>query len=227
METTYQKPVIIAVLFSLTVMCSGCGLSRILRADFDQYSGTPANEMLQNDIPGIPDGDRIDNVIPTVLVEENGPLTGKNLRIDGQLDFIVADHKTPDKYVISWKGKRNQFDTGVSTISFLDSNGNEALVLRFDGQSIRQLTGDNLEPPAFHRSAIATHSFSVEINMAGVGHTSVTYQEEGQSQSPIKIDHPNLRFRDSDFNKLRTIRFHSPTNGTYHLDDLNVFTKSN
>lgn len=222
MKTINSKLLTLTTSCIVATMLYGCGLSRVLLADFDQYPNTPANELLETSIPGIPDGDRIDNVQPSVFVV-SGPLPGKDLRIEGQLDFITADHNTPDLYQISWTGSREQFDTGNSEISFLDNNGHEALVLRFNGQTVRQLTGDDLEPPPFQSSSTAQHNITVAINMGGVGSVDVTYQEAGDEP----IAHNNLKLRDPHFSHLRAIHCSGNSSATYYLDDLNVFAKAN
>ncbi len=211
------QPFFLALAISLLTV--GCGVNRLLLADFDNYPGSPGDELLIGPIPGIPDDDRIHEVIPSVAVTESGPISGKSLRVSGRSDIRTAPHQTPDRYVIDWEGVRPDHESGSSTIRFLDQDGDEALVLRVDHSQIRQLTGDDPEPPPFTLAADTSHFLTVEINMGGVGSLGVTF-EQGGSTTP----HLNLEFRDPDFDELQTIRFDGgETSATYFVDDLNVF----
>jgi hypothetical protein len=200
----------------------GCGTNRVLLADFDKYSGTPSDDLLIGNIPGIPQGDRIENVLSFVAVTTTG-LPGKSLGIDGRADLVTATHDTPDLYQVDWDGRREAVSAQPTTITFLDNDGDSALVLRFEDLALHQLTGDELEPPPFQVSPSGSHSLRVTIDTRGVGRVDVRFQEEGNEP----ILHGNLHFRDADFDELRAVRFEGTSASTYFMDRLSVLTKSN
>jgi len=117
------------------LLSTGC-FSRVLRADFNEYAGTPIDEQLNGSIPGIPDGDTIQNAqSSTVVVDE--VIEDKSVRIRGQLELFPADHDTPDEYIIDWVGFREFIgNSGNSTISFLDNDGDAALCLLYTSRCV-------------------------------------------------------------------------------------------
>jgi hypothetical protein len=243
---------LMVVLFSIT----GCGTSRILSTDFDQYDDFPQDFQLVGGIPGLPSGDLISDASPLVAVTNDAALPGKNLLVGGTIgdtglggsvDFTTASHETPDEYRIQWYGRRKvQANNAWTSIVFLDSSSSsasEALGLRFAGVqsgevSIIQLeTGDN-PPPApilfdfnkenpTHTLLITLHMSTHTIDVTFVPNLLTPPNAPGDEDWSGPTKFTGLHFKDPDFSALRIIRVEAESQfGAYYIDNLNVFTKT-
>jgi hypothetical protein len=203
------------------LLSTGC-FTRVLRADFNEYAGAPVDELLNGSIPGIPDGDFIQNTQSSAVVVDE-VIEDKSVRIRGQLELFPAEHDTPDEYIIDWVGFREFIgNSGNSTISFLDNDGDAALVLEFDGElgRINILSGTEFAPPVPVGSLI--HVIEISINMTGLGSVDFSYQESDDPPDELN----NLEFLDEDFDELENILFEGASNATYYMNDLDVFTRT-
>lgn len=204
------------------LLATGCA-NRILNADFDKYAGTPtAGDALDRPIPGLPEGDTIENT-ENVEVVVDEVIRGKTARIRGQMDLLPAAHTTPDMYVIKWTGMRSFIaNEGVSTVSFLDEDGDAALVLEFEGATgrLHWRTGDDPAPSTMLGGLV--HDIEITIDMRGVGNIDVMINE--MDGSPNR--HENLDFLEAGFDELARIRFEGAANATYYLAELDAVTKS-
>lgn len=205
---------------ALVLTTTGCGVSRVLRADFNEYTGEPSGEDLNGPIPGVPDGDAIENAGDVSVGVDQGFIEGKSLEIQGSVDFVPASHETPDEYQIDWLGFRTFIgQSGTSTMTFLDDDGEVALELVFSGEdgNLHLTTGTEFVPSVMLGSL--PHDIDITIDFS-IKRMNFSYQEVNE-EVPHELN--GLDFLDSGFDGLDRIRFEGPSNATYFLNDLDVF----
>lgn len=211
----------LCLLVTPMLLSTGC-FSGILRADFNEYAGTPSDGQLNGSIPGEPDGDSIQNADDVDVVVDEA-IDGKSVRIQGQIELLPTSHSTPDEYLIDWVGSRLLLDnSGISIVSILDNDGDAALILEFDGltDELRVLSGS----PAVDGIPLSdlVHVIEMTIDMTGEGSIDFKYQEFGEE--PEQLD--NLEFLDPEFDEFGSADFQGSSNATYYMNDLTVITNS-
>jgi hypothetical protein len=203
------------------LLSTGC-FSGILRADFNEYAGTPSDAQLNGSIPGEPDGDSIQNADDIDVVVDEA-IDGKSVRIQDQIELLPASHSAPDEYLIDWVGSRALLDNnGISLVSILDDDGDAALILEFDGvlDELRVLSGSPAVAPIPLTDLV--HVIEITIDMTGDGNINFKYQELGEEPDELS----NLEFLDPEFDEFGSADFQGSSNATYYMNDLTVITNS-
>jgi hypothetical protein len=213
-------------ILGLLLTSTGCGVERLLRADFNEYASPPVGAGLNGPLPGVPEGDRIENVAAGVnLVEDAVGIDGWSMRIDGgTVDFVPADHDTPDEYEINWRGFREYANnSGGTTVAFIDDDGEEAFEMFFDGEGgdVHYIEGGGSELYDLV-SNDHPHDFTVILHM-DVRRVSVRFQE---LTAPFPSETTGLFFIDDGFDVLDRIRIQADSDGQYHIADLDVWGRS-
>lgn len=111
----------------------------------------------------------------------------------------------------------------MSSIAFLDAQGNAALELDFDG-SVGHLslnTGTQFVPSIMLGNA--PHVIKLNIYMGNAGRINFSWQES-TDDVPHKLN--NLAFLNGNFSRLHRIRFMGASNATYYVNDVDVFTRT-
>lgn len=202
------------------LLATGC-FSQVLRADFNEYAGTPSDSELDGSIPGKPNGDSIQNANDVDVVVDEA-IDGKSVRIHGQIELLPESHSVPDAYVINWVGLRALVDNDdTSEIEILDSDGDAALVLEFDGANseLNVMSGSDSVPPISVSNLV--HTIQMRVDLRNEGFVDFVYQEVGGPPTEL----PNLAFLE-DFDNLSSINFLGDEDATYYMNDLTVTTET-
>ncbi len=206
------------IALSLTFCLSSCGLTGILRADFDQFQVLDPPLF----IPGDPVGDQI-TAVQSAWESESGSPEGEFLQISGSADFVVADHDLPDEYQITIQGAIDIANFSPMRIRFMDKDGNNALVIERDGGHFHILSGNEFEPPTLEIEFGHVQEITVIIRTKGIDPVdiSISYFEQDD------LGHKKLEIRDEDFGKLDRIRIVGSTSSPYLLDKISAYTRNN
>lgn len=213
---------------ALTALLGGCGPLPpiILSSNVDRYNDGTSLELVGPSIPGAPDGDFIQNVIPSVSVTTGGTdlMSGHKVQVSGgRIDYRTADHDVPDTYVITWRGMREQrTSTAQTTIRFQDAAGRLALVVRLRQASFAVDEGDDAAIPEPTYSDQFPHDVQVTIDMTGGKGFWVRATEGGA----ILFDSPRLELIDDEFSSLHTIQIESEEPAPYFLQELRASTEN-
>jgi hypothetical protein len=208
-------------LLLLVISLSSC-LTPLLQDNFDGRSPNIVNTNLMGPIPGGPDGDRINLVIPTVIPVQDSRLNNQSLRINNQIDFQLANHDGVNRYILSWKGIQANFPSANTRIDFLNEDEEVVLTLHFDDDDLEVLSDYSATPPPFSFQTNAVHQFTVVIIVQGTN-GSTSYADitvrEGADNDQEWFRMPLLNNR---LETLKTVRFRAADNSPYLLDDFAV-----
>src|SRR5690606_5427816 len=125
-------------------------------------------------------------------------------------------------YVINWVGLRALVDNDdTSEIEILDSDGDAALVLEFDGANseLNVMSGSDSVPPISVSNLV--HTIQMRVDLRNDGFVDFVYQEVGGPPTEL----PNLAFLE-DFDNLSSINFLGDEDATYYMNDLTVTTET-
>ena len=157
-------------MFFLSLSVMGCGVTGLLNMNLDLYEDDTSMEFVGSNIPGVPEGDHVLNVIPEVVIRSDGTdlMDGNSLQVTGSIDYRLKDHDIPDQYRILWRGVRDNHFAPRTHIRLQDANGRNALIIRFENDDLIVLSEDAEDNPVPSFSTTAVHEISIELNMNGV-----------------------------------------------------------
>lgn len=205
---------------SLMVLSAGCASENtLLSQNVDAYA-PGLLEQQENSIPEDPKGDSADVIVPQAEVTTDGPdsLIGKRLRVSGRVEFHTRMHDVPDLYRIVWRGVRNSTSGNPTNIRLQDANHRNAVVLRFENDTLEVLGAEGDESPTAHVSSSDFHDVIIRIQMAGAPFVRVEVTQGGETLvTPLP-----LGLRNKDFSRLSVIQVDSEDAGDYYLQLLRV-----
>ncbi len=208
---------LVLCLLSLT----GC-YQRILRADFNEYSGTPGGSLLQGSIPGIPSGDFIE-FSPGCSVVVDQFIEGKSLRVTDTVELVAAAHEDADQYRMDWVGYRDFSGAATnSTITLMDDEEDPMLILEFNAaaRALRFVSGTPGQLPEVSL-ADKIHSIRIFVDMRAGGRIDFFLDQADENPSVL----PDLDFLSNDFDELRRIRIEGASSAVHYMNDMDIFAR--
>lgn len=209
-----------AIATLLILSLTGCGTIGILNSNLDQYNDGTSLDLVGSNIPGPPDGDRVQNVLPEVVVTSGGTnlMNGKKLRVAGRVDYVPTEHDVPARYQIVWRGLRDDHSSTRTHVRLQDASGRNAVVLRFEGTNLIVRTEDEAANPQPIFSETTVHEVSIIIDMRGNKSLAVEVSEAGETL----FAGAGLGLLEADFSSLHAVQMESPSGVDYFVQDLKV-----